>query len=71
MCDSNKEVWEESCGECKYHRVFFDCYGYDGCLCDNEEAEKHKQHIKGSCCTFWLDSNCELKRCPYWEEDEY
>ena len=68
MCDNKKEVWEECCGECKYHQVYYVDFGWFDCDCDNKEAEKINQHSEGDCCGEMIDRNEKFKKCPYFEK---
>lgn len=56
------------CFGCKYHETFLDEidgeWFDDGCVCNNEQAEKEDRHIK--CC--WEYGVKE--KCPYKEIDE-
>ena len=56
------------CFGCKWHETFSDEidgeWFSDGCICNNEQAEKEDMHTK--CC--W-DYNGKEK-CPYREEDD-
>lgn len=57
----------ENCTDCKYHDIFFDDYGWDGCWCNNEQAKAVNQHRR-SCTYSVLDK--KLLKCPFWVKEE-
>ena len=61
------KIYTKYCYVCRFHQVFFDDYGFDGCICHHDTGDR-VYHLSN--CYEYVAKSKDFKGCPYFEKED-